>query len=364
MIGNDLYEILNVPKGSSLEDIRKSYKKLAMKFHPDRNKEHKDIAEQQFKEIANAYNILSNEEEKIKYDKTSFFFSQEFNFNDIFDTLLNKKTQIHKPDLNIHKTLSLSLKDVIYGKNINMYIEKKILCSLCKTNELSICSSCNGTGKINTIDIGLSFGFVQDCSQCQNGKVYHFSKDCCICNGNGLSISKENVYINIPPGVSHNQVLSFKHQGHQHYLSEYGSLDIHLNIDNKTNYKQIGNHLLFVYDINLVDALCGKKIYITYIDNTILDFDCNDIIYPNKLIVIKEYGLPIYKSDKKGDLIIQFNIIFPKKINKEKVKKVLGKSQEEKKEYLSKDMNENIIVLDEVQNKRLLEELNKDYEKI
>ncbi len=380
------YDLLELERNCSENDIKKSYRKLAMIYHPDRNKDNKEDSEKKFKEISNAYNILSDKNKRNLYDKygesglnESLDMGEGPNFDDIFDTLLKKSSMgtnffgKESENLNISATINITLLDVLEGKNITHSYKKQQQCSLCQglgttsASNIIHCQHCDGNGrilKINQIVPGLATQSYQVCSYCSGkGKSIKFGCQCCNCQGAGLVDTQCNLAIKIQPGVIENQSLVFNNQGNQNLEGQIGNLEIKIKIDSDAQFIRKGNHLIHNQPIQLVNALTEASVSINYLNDKILTFQNNDIIYPGKIVVVKGYGLPVYQQNKRGDLIIQFEVIFPKKLSHERkhyLKKILTTKSHKSPDIQDACSIDNLVVqVSEEQTKRLIHEFNK-----
>lgn len=380
------YDLLDLPKNCTEDEIKKSYRKMAMKYHPDRNKDNKEKAEENFKKISNAYNILSDKNKRNLYDKygesglsDTLDMGGGPNFDDIFDTLLKKSsmgTNIfgkESENLNISATINITLLDVLEGKDITHSYKKQQQCSLCQglgttsASNIIHCTHCHGNGKIlkiNQIVPGLATQSYQVCPHCSGkGKSIKFGCQCSNCQGEGLVDTQCNLAIKIPPGVSENQSLVFNNQGNQNLEGQTGNLDIKITIDSDAQFIRKGNHLIHNQPIQLVNALTEASVSINYLNDKILTFQNHDIIYPGKIVVVKGYGLPIYQQNKRGDLIIQFEVIFPKKLSHERkhyLKKILTTNDHKCPDIPDACSIDNLVVqVSEDQTKKLIREFNK-----
>lgn len=380
------YDLLDLKKTCSDEDIKKSYRKMAMIYHPDRNKNNKEEFEKKFKEISNAYNILSDKKKRNLYDtygenglNDSLDMGGGPDFDDIFDTLLKKSSMgtniFGEPtqNLNISETITITLLDVLEGKDITHSYQRQTQCSICKglgtknPSNIIQCDVCGGQGKIlkiNQIVPGLATQSYETCSRCLGkGQSIKFGCQCSNCQGEGIANNLDNLSIKIPPGVSEEQILVFNNQGHQNSDGQSGNLDIKIKIDSNPEFMRKGNHLVYIHQIDLVNALTGGTIDIHYLNDHILTFHNEDIIYPGRIVVAKGYGLPAYQSDKRGDLIIQFEVNFPKKLSDERkhyLKKILTTRTEKPwNDSPSCSIDKSIVKVSEEQTKRLIQEFKK-----
>lgn len=345
-----LYNILEVSNNASPEEIKKSYKKLAFKWHPDKNKDNAQEAELKFKEISNAYTILSDENERRKYDQLGddnynnsggeqeinpmdifekFFgrgmghpfanhdfgghnFRHHFAFNDFSENFHTSQTKKCK---SVRHEYNMTLEEAYKGVNKNMKITVKKYCPNC----VKKCDNCQGRGIVNQVrSMGI---FTQmstgPCGIC-GGTGYKVisNKDCDICNGNGTYEKEQSAHLSIPPGVSNSFKTVFPELGEQpmHENQIPGDLILEIKIADHKNFIRKNNDLWYKHDISLIDSITGKDIYIEYFDEiiTLNTFKEFNIISPLKQYMIKDKGMPFMDSNtKKGNMIIEFNVIYP-----------------------------------------------------
>jgi DnaJ-related protein SCJ1 len=380
-----------------MEEIKKSYKQLAKKYHPDKNinninnKEEEQKIKDKFFEITTAYNILSDQSKRNNYDLfggdlynnnniSCDNININTNFNYIFDTLLKKKNNtnsfIKKKDINIFYNINCDLIDVLNGKNININIEKNILCLSCnglKTNNknnIIICLNCNGKGNLFTLNQilpGLATHQSKICEECDGeGKTIKFGCLCIECYGKGFQKQINETTLYIPKGISQDQILVYKNKGHQNEEGVFGDLEIKINIIENELFKKKGNHLIYNYKIDLITAITNNNLQFKYFDGNYYSFFNKEIIHPNKIIIIKGLGLP-FENNKRGDLLLKFDVIFPSIIEDERKMylKKLFPPLTENNPTTSNSLNiKNLVYnINKEQNEKLIEELLKDSNK-
>lgn len=346
------YDFLGVNKNASQDEIKKAYKKNAMLWHPDKNKDNPE-AEEKFKEISAAYEVLSDENKRSEYDRLGddnynndnganvdpgeiferFFgnrgngFSHHFNFG--FPHENNNKCS------DIHQNYNATLEDVYFGINKNIKFNVKYYCKKCNNK----CDNCNGKGIVNQV-IKMGF-FTQLCSmQCDkcNGKcsISKNNKSCNDCKGKGYYEIEQNANLGIPKGFDDNIKTLFENLGEQPRLNNQqpGNLILEIKIENHKHFIRKGNDLLYKVYISFIESIIGKDIIINYFGEELkLNINQFGIINPTKHYMIKNKGLPILNNnDKKGNMILEFIISYPKKINDnidlESFKEILSKSLE------------------------------------
>jgi len=238
----DYYEILGVDKAADEEEIKKSYRALALKYHPDVNPNNKE-AEEKFKDISEAYEVLSDSEKRASYDRGGVdFFS--FNPNDIFSTFVDNTFNIffqNQRTVNADNRMvyRASLKEILRGSKVVVNITRFIACEKCRGQSVEIgkkiCSHCNGAG-YSTVRQGLAI-FKSICNHCRGtGKEI---KKCVSCNG-GYSTTHEKVEVVIPVGIYPTATLRLKGKGNEVYMGETRIVgDTHIIIDYPTTQDNV-----------------------------------------------------------------------------------------------------------------------------
>jgi len=325
-----LYETLGLNRNEepSQQEIKKAYHKKALKHHPDKNPNDKNN-EILFKEISNAYTILSDENKKRTYDNLGDDNYQEGNQNDMnhedifqhffgnnnntfgssFNFDFNRKQ--NKKCSNITRIINVTLEDVYNGINSTMKINVKNNCLNC----INICNECDGKGIIQTLR---NLGFLQqitqkNCDKCKGkGEIIELNKSCKKCSGEGTYINEHSACLKISEGFPNNYQTSFKGFGEQPKSKNEipGDLIIKINVSENKYFKRDNNNLYYTYNINYLDSILGKNIEIPYFNENIkLNTKNYGIILHKNEYTIKNKGLPIFnKKDNYGDLIIKFEI--------------------------------------------------------
>lgn len=338
----DLYKILELPKESTVDEIKKKYKKLAFKHHPDRGGD-----ANKFREITNAYEILSDEEKKEKYDKSQ-------NSPDILNKMFGEMPDLgmagmfmgdpsnlfmNGPDIFMNKPnhlkekivyVDITLDDIYLGCKKKVEVDILSKCKKCVgkgyfDDGKIICTKCNGN-KIINISQEIAPRVIQQMSiQCDNckGNGYQIKEDkkCIKCKGDGFRKKKTDYDLNIKKGCYNDKEIILKNKGD--YIKE-----LDLNSDLIFKLKLLKHKSFIIDKINLhkeVDiplgkALCGGYFIIDYLNNEKIYIDINKIINQNNLMKISGKGLPRQEENLiYGDLIIKFNVIFPDSLDKDKL---------------------------------------------
>jgi DnaJ-class molecular chaperone len=330
-----LYDILEVSKDASQEEIKKNYKKLAFQFHPDKNKGNKE-AELKFKEISNAYSILSNPETKERYDHLGdenfnndsggnqheapnmdelfqhLFGSRRGGFNPFGDFGDFGSSENNNRCNNIVKQYNITLEDIYNGITKTIKITLKKYCTKCFTT----CNGCNGTGMRQQImQIGpMTQIFNMTCNKCNGAKIMNKNnKDCKECKGTGTFDVEHNAFLNMPKGFDSNHTI-FEGFGEQPQISSQkpGNLIFEFRLLPHPLFSKQGNDLYYKHNLTLTESIIGKMITIEYFGEQIkINTNQFGVINPSKQYILKNRGLPIYNTQKKGNMIIEFNITYP-----------------------------------------------------
>jgi len=331
-----LYEILGINQNASQDEIKRAYKKLAIQFHPDKNPNNSE-AEAKFREISNAYSILSNEDNKRRYDNLGDenyddnngggapdvdireMFEHMFGnrntdpFGDAFFGFKNRTHQNNQCN-NIQKTYNATLEEVYFGINKNINFKISHHCKKC----IKTCDKCNGNGMIQQmIQMGPFTQIIsQPCNTCTGtGVIIKGSKNCNECKGEGIYEVDNLCNLNIPKGFEEGMKTIFNNLGEQPKKNNQipGHLILEIRVQDHSIFTRKGNDLYYKLSITLTESILGKDINIPYFDDVIkININQFGIINPNKQYIIKNRGLPILNNDnKKGNLFLEFNIIYP-----------------------------------------------------
>lgn len=350
-----LYKILGVDIKASIEDIKKAYKKLAMEHHPDKNKDNIAAAEEKFKEISAAYNVLSNESERAKYNETgdnnynNGSSSHEANRNphDIFEAFFrgrggpfgggmhhfeeemfsfgagnngNNGNRTPKKAASLEKTFVFSLDEIYEGINKDLNINVRKYCTNCNKK----CNKCDGRGIIQQIrNLGpFQQIFQGPCDNCSGSGITTDSNlECKICSGKGFFSKDNKATLIIPKGIDENYKTAFPELGEQPRVPNVkaGDLIINIKIEEHKHFIRKGNDLYFKKDISFIDSVVGKDIIIPYFKEKInINTNIFGVISNGKNYLIEGKGMPILNTSNKGNMFIEFNINYPKIKNKDK----------------------------------------------
>ena len=352
----DYYEVLGVAKGASADEIKKAYRKLAVKYHPDKNPGDKE-AEEKFKEAAEAYSILSDADKRAKYDQFGHAgvdgaapdFSGGFgNLNDILNDLFGggfggfgggfggfsgfgggrsgqRQQQRVYRGRDIRVRVKLTLEEIAKGVEKEISIEKSVPCHDCggrgakNSSDIKTCPACNGSGQVQRV-VNSIFGQTVTYSTCQQcggeGKI--ISNPCRTCGGSGLVRKRETIKVKIPAGVEAGMQLTIQGEGHAAKNNGInGDLLVVIEEQEHPNLKREGNNLYCTKVISMPDAILGAEVEIPCLDGAYkVKVDAGT--QSGTVVRLRGKGLPTVNGyGGTGDLYVKFAVWIPKKLNKD-----------------------------------------------
>ena len=344
---NDPYQTLGVEKGSSKEEIKKAYRKLAHKHHPDKGGE-----EARFKEINAAYQILSDEEKRAQYDQygrtfegggqgfSGFDFSGfggGINMDTIFEEFFGRqRPQREQRGENVQIDVELSLEDVLEDQKREFSLDRFVVCSTCDGEggepgtSVDTCSTCGGKGSIQEVKrtfIG-SIARSAVCPQCSGeGKIP--DSPCSTCSGEGRARSKEKIKFAIPAGVDHQQMIKMSNMGHAgKKRRRAGDLYIRVLVKPHKVFQRQGDDLYTQQEVPFSLVVLGGSIDIKTLGEKDLSVKIPKGTKGGKVFRIAGQGVPRFRSASRGDLYLEVSISIPKKLSQEQ-KKLLEKLEKQ-----------------------------------
>lgn len=349
----DYYKILELDESATLEDIKKSYKKLIRKNHPDLNPDHLQEAEEKTKELNEAYSILKDENKRKEYnlsrkvgDSFNPFSSERFsNFEDFFSGFNvnfgnRPKESASQQGSNITVGISISLKECIKGTKKDIRYKRLKACLECKgkgsnSDKKIACPDCKGLGYI-TKDEYTPFGLNRtsyDCSTCHGtGKV--FKEPCKYCKGEGVLTEDEELSISIPKGAVSGITLRVPEMGNFGRLGgKPGHLFIQVNLDIPNSLFKVEDRDIYLeYPISMIQAILGDKVFVpSFEEDSNLEVVIPEGINNGSLLRIQGKGLPYLDSDDRGDYILVIKVLTPKNLSEEQ-KEILRRFNNEGEE--------------------------------
>ena len=342
MAKRDYYEILGVEKNSSSDQIKSAYRKLAVKFHPDKNKGDK-AAEEKFKEASEAYHVLSNPERKQNYDNFghaafenagggrggfgNFDFSSSFSdifedfFGEGFGSSSKRSRRSNYRGSDLRYDLTINLEDAYFGKKENIKFSTSDKCETCNGSgskpgfNIGSCTMCNGHGQVRS-NQGF-FTVQQTCPQC-GGSGEEITNPCTSCSGQGKKQASKKLAVTIPKGVDDGTRIRLSGKGEAGSRGAgNGDLYLFISINSHELFKRQDQHLFFECPISITDAALGSSIEIPTIDGGKAKIKIPAGTQSGKQFRLKGKGMPGMRSGNVGDLYVQINTEVPVSLNKE-----------------------------------------------
>ncbi len=354
MAKRDYYDVLGVAKGADADEIKKAYRKMAIKYHPDKNEGDK-AAEDKFKEAAEAYEVLSSPEKRQRYDQFGHaanahsangggyggagmnmedIFSQ---FGDIFgggspfEGFFGGGRQGGSAGgrrvtrgSNLRIKVRLTLEEIANGTEKKIKVNKQIVCKTCDgtgakdKSSFQTCKTCGGSGAVRRVTNTI-LGQMQTTSTCPtcNGEGSTITSKCTVCHGDGVIRGEETISINIPAGVSEGMQLSMSGKGNAAPRGGMpGDLIILIEEIPHETLKRDGNNVIYDLHINFVDAALGTSVEVPTIDGKVkIKIDAGT--QGGKILRLKSKGVPEVNSYHRGDQLVHINIWTPKALSRE-----------------------------------------------
>ena len=325
------YDLLGVKPSSTADELKKSYRKLALKYHPDKNPD-KEAAEK-FKNISQAYEVLSDPKKREIYDQGGEQALKEGGSGegfsspmDIFDMFFGggggRRRKENKGKDVIHQ-LGVSLEDLYNGTTRKLALQKNVICDKCegrggKAGAVQKCTTCKGTGSqviLNQLGAGMYQQIHTQCRECDgNGEKINPKDMCKTCQGRKIVHERKILEVHIDKGMEDGQKITFMGEGDQSPGLEPGDIIIILEEKEHSVFKRKEMDLFMKVELNLTEALCGFKRTIKTLDSRtiIISTTPGEVIKPNDIKCVLNEGMPMYKNPfEKGRLIINFNVKFP-----------------------------------------------------
>jgi len=352
----DYYKILGIDKGATEDEIKKAFRKLAHQHHPDKGGD-----EKKFKEINEAYQILSNKDKRNQYDKFGTVFDGAEGFNpfaggqgfpfgevrfdfggadfgdlgDIFDTFfeglgVKQKRHTYHRGSDIQILQEITLEEAFHGLKKEIKYPAMVRCEKCNgvghdpKAGFDKCSVCGGQGEIKEMKQSFfgNFAQVKNCGKCfGTGQIP--KKVCEVCKGSGKVRGERKINLEIRPGIDNNQLIKIQSAGEAGERgAQEGDLYVRIQLKHHATFRRIGDNLIVKKKVNMVDLLLSEKIEVLTITGNKLKVDVPGDFNIKESLTVKGEGMPRFNGYGRGDLIVDLEIRTPKKMNK-KAKKIL-----------------------------------------
>ncbi|EQC39456.1 hypothetical protein SDRG_03658 [Saprolegnia diclina VS20] len=333
------YETLGVPKTASEVDIKKAFRKLALKNHPDKGGD-PDL----FKEITVAYEVLSDPEKREVYDKFGEEGLQQGGGSggggaDIFSQMFGggmRQPRGPPRGEDLTHPLKVSLEDLYNGKMVKLAVNRDVLCGACegrggKAGAEKSCGTCNGRG-MRIQHRQIAPGMVQQvqsvCPDCRGqGKTINDADRCKACKGNKVTKERKVLEVHIEPGMRNGQRITFKGEADQAPGAIAGDIVFVVQEKEHATFQRKGANLIMEKKISLVEALCGFECYIEHLDGRHLHIKTKpgEVIKPNQFKAVQGEGMPQHGNPfVKGQLVILFKVEFPAQMTRDQQRRIMS----------------------------------------
>ncbi|KAM6972701.1 dnaJ homolog subfamily A member 1 [Aplochiton taeniatus] len=336
------YDMLGVKPNATPEELKKSYRKLALKYHPDKN----PTEGEKFKQISQAYEVLSDPQKREVYDRGGEKAIKEGGTGgggggfgspmDIFDMFFGGGGRMHRErrGKNVVHQLTVSLEDLYNGATKKLSLQKNVICERCegrggRKGAVEMCISCHGTGmqvRLHQLGPGMVQQVSTVCHNCQGqGQRISHKDRCKACTGRKILRQKKILEVHIDKGMKDGQKIVFHGEGDQEPGLEPGDIIIVLDQRAHPLFTREKGDLTMKMELQLVEALCGFRKPVKTLDNRTLLITSHpgELIKPGDKKCVLNEGMPMHRRPfEKGRLVINFNVVFPKNnfLSKEKLK--------------------------------------------
>lgn len=339
----DYYEVLGVSKGSSDDEIKKAYRTAAKKYHPDLHPGDKE-AEQKFKEVNEAYEVLSDSEKRARYDQFGHAgvdpnfnagggspFGQDVDLGDIFNSFFGgfggfggRRSNPNAPRRgnDVETQLTITFEEAAKGCKKTVTYSNVVTCDDChgtgaqKGTQAKTCTACGGTGRV-TVSQRSPFGVVQtqrSCDACRGrGKI--IDTPCRSCNGNGRKRVNKKVEITIPAGIDNDQMLNIGGHGNSGINGgAAGDLHVYIRVKNHTIFERRGDDVWCEMPITVAQAMLGAEVTVPTLDGKV-KYTVHEGTQQGDVFKLKGKGIPHIHGRGRGDQYVKMNIEIPKSLN-------------------------------------------------
>ena len=336
----DYYDLLGVQRGASDEDIKRAFRKLAMEYHPDRNK--RDGAAEKFKEINEAYQVLSDSQKRAAYDRYGHAgvsgnggargfegFENFGGFGDIFDAFFGGATRTHpnapRRGADLKYALTIDLEDAAFGVEKEVKLERIEVCGDCNGSRSApgsspgICGNCSGSGEVRRTHESVFGHFVQvvPCSVC-HGEGRTIADPCDTCRGSGRERRSRTLEVAIPAGVEDGVQIRLRGEGEAgHNGGSPGDLYVLIRVRQHDTFQRTNNNILYTLPINMAQAALGTKVTVPTITGEDAELEIPAGTQTGALFRLKNLGIPYIRSSRKGDQLVTVDVQTPKNLSEE-----------------------------------------------
>lgn len=354
-MARNYYDILGVDRKASKDEIKKAFRKLAHQYHPDK----KGGDAEKFKEVNEAYTVLTNDQKRSQYDMYGQTFANQtagaggtkgfqgnwqdfteqfrnagfdftsnggnfadFDIGDIFGEFFGGGRREAKRGRDISIDIELTFEESVFGTERNILLNKVSMCQTCsgsggkKGTEIITCKQCNGKGKIRELKRSF-FGSIEMARECEvcGGKGKVPKEKCPICDGLGILKKQDEIKIKVPQGIENGEMIRITGAGEAVKGGQPGDLYIKTHVKKHKLFQKQGNDLVMYLDVKLSDALLGAEYQIATLDGNV-NLKIPEGANTGDILQIKGKGVPSERGGRRGDVLIHLRIALPKKLTK------------------------------------------------
>lgn len=337
-VKRDYYEILGVNRSASEEEVRKAFRKLAFQYHPDRN--HDPEAEERFKEINEAYEVLSDAEKRASYDRYGALGAQGFRgrgfdtfdgfggFGDIFDAFFGgastRTRQASQRGSDLRYQVTLTLEDVAFGCEKELGVHRMESCSQCRGlgnepgTEAIRCPTCNGAGEVRRVQQSIFGHFVNiaTCPQCRGeGRVA--TSPCSQCNGSGQEKKTRRIRVKIPPGADEGSQIRLSSEGNAGLKGgPSGNLYVLISVKEHSYFQRQDDDILYNLRVHYTQAALGDEVEVPTLDGP-APFRIPAGSQSGRVFKLKGRGIPHLNGTGRGDQLVTVQVVTPESLTEQ-----------------------------------------------
>jgi molecular chaperone DnaJ len=336
-VKRDYYEVLGLPRDASNEDIKKQFRKLAMEFHPDRN--HDNGASEKFKEINEAYEVLSDTDKRAAYDRYGHngaenLFGRGFEgfdmggFGDIFEAFFGGTGQAHRQTAkhgdDLRYNIKVTFEEAALGCDKEIEIARTEVCATCRGTRAKPgtqpvrCATCEGSGQIRRVQRSLFGQFINTavCSDC-HGEGVIIKETCSDCRGSGFQKHKRRISVKVPAGIDDGNGIRITGEGEAGYRGgPAGNLYVMISVKPHEYFTREGDNVLYDLPVNFAQAALGCEVEVPTLHGS------SKLKIPSgsqtgKVFRVKDKGIPHLHGMGSGDELVSLRVVTPESLNKE-----------------------------------------------
>ncbi len=334
----DLYDVLGISRDAPQEEVKRAFRKLAMEYHPDRNKD--DGAEERFKEIAAAYEVLSDAEQRGAYDRFGMSgvtgngqqgfagFETVSGFGDIFDAFFRgtgARRAATQRGSDLRATLSVVFAEAVFGAEREIEFERTEICEPCRGGgqlagkPLAVCPECEGAGEIRRVQQSLFGQFVNlaTCNRC-SGEGRVITEPCKTCRGRGINRARVKRIVKVPAGIDDGAQIRLNGEGDTGARGgTAGHLYVVVRVDPHETFTREQDHLVYELPLNVAEAALGGTVEVPTLDGEPVQLEVKAGTQHGHVFAIRGKGVPHLRGSGRGDLLVRTHVVTPTRVTAE-----------------------------------------------